>query len=241
MNTNGIIIRVSPYKDSGAMINLLTENGLMSFYVDNVYKSRSKNSNLSSILSVGDFTFSDKVNGKLLTFKEVNFSFDSRIFLNDPKIICLINFLHEITLSFLQEEDERKIYNTLKPILLKLKKVKNVVLMASYYLAQILMINGLSLNVNSCVLSGKKDNLIGLSFVDGGLISKSFFNKNTHIFYTKEKIKFIKAVFLEDIDRILELDFKKQDSIDVFTDLITYLKDTTNTYIKSSEMLKKII
>ncbi|MCQ2792356.1 MAG: DNA repair protein RecO [Bacilli bacterium] len=239
MNVKGVIVRVTPYKESGAMINLLTKEKLISFYARSIYKVDSKNVLLTSPLMYGDFTFKDdrKTN---LTFKEMTPIFDVRHYMDNYAKLAAIDFINEVTVRLFNDDDMPKIYSYLIKTLELFKHENLIPCLLLAYLAVSLKLNGFGLNVDSCVITHSKTNIVGVSYLDGGLVSKSVYRSACHKLYSGEKINLLRAIFKVDANNLDKLAYSRSAINDVMNDLLIYTYDQTGLRFKSEKLINKV-
>lgn len=238
MNIKGVVVRVTPYKDSGAMINVLTKDKLVSFYARNIYKVDNKNVLLTTPLMYAEFTFSDNKKD-LLTFKEMTPILDTRLYMNNYAKLAAIDFLNEVTVRLFSDDEMPKIYPYLVKTLELIKDDNNINQLLLTYLATSLRLNGFGLNVDCCVITKSKTNIVGVSYLDGGFVSKEVYRKSRHKLYTPEKIKIMRMIFKaepKDLDKII---FSNRDALEIFEDMFIYTYDQTGIRFKSESLIKK--
>lgn len=238
MNVKGVIMRVTPYKESGAMINVLTTDQLISFHARNIYKVDNKNVLLTTPLMYGDFTFSDDKKS-ILTFKEMSPILDTRNYMNNYAKLAAIDFLNEVTIRLFSEEEMPKIYPYLIKTLELIQEDKRVSGLLLTYLATCLRLTGFGLQVDSCVLTNSKTNIVGVSYLDGGLISKEAYRSSRHKIYSPDKINMLRIIFKVKPDDLNKISFTKRDIYEVFDDLLIYTYDQTGIRLKSENLIKK--
>ena len=238
MNIKGVIIRVTPYKESGAMINVLTSDKLISFHAPNIYKVDNKNILLTTPLMYGEFTFSDNKKS-ILTFKEMIPILDTRNYINNYAKLAAIDFINEVTIRLFNEDDMPKIYPYLIRTLELINEDKRVAALTLTYLATCLRLTGFGLNVDSCVLTGKKTNIVGVSYLDGGLVSKEVYRSSRHKLYTPSKIQALRIIFKAKADDLDKISFTKRDIYEILDDLFIYTYDQTGIRFKSENLIKK--
>lgn len=240
MNVKGIVVRITPYREHGAMVNLLCADQLLSFYARNIYKISDKNILLTSPLMYGEFTFSDSKKD-LLTFKEMIPILDTRNYMNDFNKLSALNFLNEVTLRLFNDDDMIEIYPFLIKTLELLKENKNILSLLLAYLAASLKITGFSLNVDSCVITGSKENIVGVSYLDGGLVSKSAYRASKHKLYSPDKIMMLRKAFKVKVEQLEKLNFSSRDALAVLNDLLIFTYDQTGIRFKSEKLIQKIV
>lgn len=239
MKTHGYIVRISPYRDAGAMINVLSSRRLFSFYAANAFKLDKKNSLLSTPLMGGEFTFSDN-DKQILTFKEFSPTFDTRKYIHDFDQLALINFLNEVTLQLFTEEDMPLIYPYLDATLALIDHKEKLLMLALAYLAAGLRLSGNGLEVDRCVLTGSTMNIIGVSFEDGGFVSREAFMNERHRRYSPNKCRILRQIFKAKPENLKDLDFNIDEGFEVLDDLFGYTYDQTGARFKSSDLVIKM-
>ncbi|MCQ2787297.1 MAG: DNA repair protein RecO [Bacilli bacterium] len=238
MNIKGVIVRVTPYKESGAMINVLSKDKLIGFHARNIYKVDNKNVLLTTPLMYGEFTFSDNKKSTL-TFKEMSPILDTRAYMNDYAKLAAIDFLNEVTIRLFSEEEMPNIYPYLIKTLELIQERNQVEGLMLAYLATSLRLNGFGLQVDSCVLTNSKTNIVGVSYLDGGLISKEAYRSSRHKLYSPEKINMLRIIFKVKPDDLEKIDFAKRDAYEILDDLLIYTYDQTGVRLKSENLIKK--
>lgn len=237
MKVEGVVIRITPYKEHGAMFNVLTKDELLSFYISNIYKINSQNVLLTTPLMYGNFTLTEnKINR--LSFKDMTPLIDNRNYMNDFNKLAVLNFLNEVTLRLINEEDMPQLYPYLVNAITSLKN--NELQISLGYLACVLKITGNSLNVDGCVYTGNTQNIVGVSYLDGGLVSKAAYHSGNTKLYSANKIKILKTIFKLKPDDFKNLNFNKKDTKEVLEDLIIFAYDQTGVRLKSEKLIQKI-
>ena len=104
---NGIILKSVPYKESDAIITLLTKDeGLISFKARGVHKINSKNASITQLYTIGEYKWDGKTDysNKTLISGTSNY-FPLKIY-DDLKYSCLLSFISETILIYKDEYDE---------------------------------------------------------------------------------------------------------------------------------------
>lgn len=240
MKVEAIAIKHTKYKEYNAMMTLLTKDKILSFQAFGVYKPFHKNFLLVTPLMFANFVFSDSKS--YLSLKEVNPIVDTRCFILTPALGCTINALTEIVNLLLLDEDKPKIYPYLEAAL---RKINTLTTTSSYKaftallicFAKAISISGYALEVDKCVITNSTKDIVGISLIDGGFISKSVYDPNKHIKYSKDKIAILRGSFKATPECIKEWTFDPVLAREIIKDLIIYVKDTTNTTLKSVALI----
>jgi len=240
MKVEGIVISRSKYKDYNAMITVLTKDNLLSFQAYGAYKPFTKNFPLVHTFMYANLVFSDSK--KYLSIKEVDPIIDSREFFGTPILGCTINALDEIVLKLLLDEDKPKIYPYL---VASIRKLHSLMSINSYLamspllitLCNAIKIAGYGLEINKCVITGSTKDIVGISLIEGGLVSKQAFDPNKHIKYSPEKIAILRVAFKVKFIDMKDYDFNPHLTREIIKDLLIYIKDVMNTDLKQVALI----
>lgn len=121
MKHQGIILNSNQYKDFDEIIGLITPNGFISFNAKGIRKPNAKNKSLIfdfSFVQVELFNKNNKntlINGKLLLLQ-------NKLYTNYNGLI-FINFIKEIIIKLMLDEEKHLIYHDLLFVLNKLSKI----------------------------------------------------------------------------------------------------------------------
>ena len=235
MNIKGIIVRVTPFKEKSAMVNLLTEDKLISFLARDIFKINNQNYLAATPLLCGEFNFVDN-NDKTLIFKEVKPIIDIRMYITDLNKLAAINIINELTLRLFNDEDMPSVYPYLLKALKSLNEINHISVILSY-LAVSLKLNGYGLIVDRCIYDESNKKLVGVSYIDGGLVCDECFNKDQHLEYHLNLIKILQHLFLINNPNTLFIEYPIEDAKKIFMDLIVYAEDQTGTKFKSKGLI----
>lgn len=232
--TNGIVTRISPYKDKDEMVEILTNEGFLSFLARGVKNRKSKNVASLSLLSESDFLLEENNNGYLFLIEG---SVKKAIPLenNYPKMVAY-SLISELNKTLINKEDGRDIYPFLKQILTVLSNDYDPISASLLYFAYLLKKAGYVLNVSSCIHCNSKTDISGISFFDGGFICKNDI-KNKEEIRDSETLKIIRYIFLCPLDKIGSISFPKNKGKKILEDLIVYLESISTLKLKSSPLI----
>lgn len=241
MTINGIIIRTSCRKEYDGIVSILTNKGLLHFFARDVFKINSSNVMLNLPLLYANFVFLNSEKNNLI-FKEIDPITNCFYYSQFNKLIAM-NFINEI-INYFFKNDIVLIYDYLLEIinLINKQKIHNqkILNLVTAFLAVSLRLSGFSLNVdNYCMISETKcSDIVGISFFDGGFISKKKFSSSQHKFYSPIKCKILKFLFKIKIDDLKKINFPKQEIIEILDDLISYSYYQTDTHFKNEKFIK---
>ena len=219
--TTAIVLGVTPYKDTSAIVTLAGENGLFSVLARGIYKPKSS---LKPLLISGSLLKIEyNVVKKGISFAtSVSIIEDASNLMTDYSRSMFLMYLQEITLSLFAYGDSFP-YDEIKAILSKLKSQGDVLSLTLLMLGVIYRRFGIEMNVDSCIHCHKKDHIVSYSLDAGGFICQdclSLFEAkeidNLELFVLKYAFS---PVSVENLNRVVP----KTEGIKILTKLNEYL------------------
>lgn len=239
MIIDGMIIRSVPVKEKDAMITLMNKDGMTSFYAKGVLSLKSKNSPSLNLYTCGRYNLTQGPQDGLSlkegiiieSFSEIMNKFDS---------LAVASFINEMTCKCVQSEDALMIFPYLVNSLKALKNNFDPLTVANIYFANVLNVMGIGLEVDYCVISHQKSDIVAISFIDGGFISRGCFKPETCDLLDARMLNIYRYIFRVDEKNIEHIAFSKEENIAIIKKLSDYLYNQTNTILTSLELLLKI-
>ena len=173
----GIVIDISKYSESSALLMILTSDGLESFYLNGVYKLKS---NLKSCLLIGNIIRFEthKTESKIKSIINSKVVFDISNCYFDYKKAMLISYIVYMLKYTKMENDKLFIgeFEFYKMIIRAIKNhnLNNIVLC---FLAKLIEYSGYKPHIDDCYICNKKDNIVYFD-INNGFMCKDCFNKN---------------------------------------------------------------
>lgn len=234
-NYEGYTIRLSDYKDSDCIVTFLTKDGILAFRARGVKKIKSKNRNGISLLTKSQVTLFQM--GESLSLSEAKQisvpAFDDNFLLNS----CF-SFLNELNAKIVESEETSELYEWLDETMgLLNQKKKECLTPCLIYFAQFLRLEGYGLNVDNCVICGKKNDIVGISLSKGGFLCRE------HLEFESEKkeprfLKIIRFCFRcspKDMDRVC---FETNECLRCLAYLSELYEQSTGGKLRSLEYLR---
>lgn len=218
INVEGIVIKQVHYKEKDCMISLFTKSGIVSFLARGVLSLNSKNASSCLLYNYSEFTISEKNNhyslkqGKSLhTFKNLYENLDN---------ISCVSLMSEVTLKFIDEEYEN-LYEYFKNIMFLLESNFSSETLLAIYLAQVIKYSGYKLEYDCCVECGSKNNIVSISYLEGGFLCKNCIKNDS--FLSPNHLKSYRYVFMIDSNSLDHYELNKNDSLKLIKDFCSYL------------------
>ena len=176
---NGIVINVSPYKETSAICSLITSNGLESVYISNAFKVKNSLKPLLIPFNYLSIEYS-LANDKLLIAKSceiiTDYSFLITSYKNNLFLQCIIQLI-----TSLFKYNEHFNIESLLLILDGVKGNKDLLSELLLFVGSIYSDLGIKQNTNNCVICSKTKNIVSYSLNDGGFICEDCISKISNI------------------------------------------------------------
>lgn len=237
VNLEGYVIRLADYKDNDAMVTFVTDKDTYSFLARGIKKPTSKNrasmallakSKLSLIQTDGTYVLKES---QPLSYPDAKDDFSRSVSLM---------FIAELCSKMIQGEEAEAIYPWLDATMSAIETIGNDSLsIALIFLAQVLRIEGYGLNVDGCVVCGKKKDIVGISLSDGGFLCRE------DLEYESQKrdvriLKILRYIFRCGPNDIARVSFERKECKFILDDLTKNLEEMTGIKLRSLELVKKI-
>lgn len=237
ISIEGFVVGTLKYGESSKILNILTkEKGIIGVIAKGALSEKSKLRVVS-----GNFTYAifhihykkDKLS-TLINADVIDYLMNIKTSIDK---MGYLNYLTELTRNVYKQSEESKIYDIFISAVKKLENGFNAQIITNIVEIKYLDFLGISLNLNGCVECGSTS-VVSLSHAKGGYIC-ALHRKNEPL-YEEAVLKMIKAYYYVDINKISELNIKKEvvDTIDSF--LSVYYKEYTGLYLKSKNFLNNI-
>ena len=232
-NIEGFVLRSSPYKESDAMVNVLASDGMFSFLGRGVQKNTSKNFASCQLLSKAKFSLIEQKNGGYaLSESEVISLPDGK---GDLSRLAIFSFLSEASIKLITEEEASSLYPWLNQTMELIKEQGKEASAALIYLCHLLGVIGYGLEVNECVVCGKKTNIVGVSFHEGGFVCGNCSSASAKM--SPRELKILRFCFKCGLDDALRVSFETKESLSLLKRLVDYVEDFTGVKLRSLELL----
>lgn len=231
----GIILSTQDYKDHDALVSILLEDEILTFIARGVHKQNAKNRRLIRPFSFVHLTLTGSkmpilTTGHILmsyynVYENLTFQSVLNVLVDCLKRTTITSDMFTIFQSCLQafHTNDESAY-TWSCILIK----------------EILKEEGISINVNGCVLCHRMDGIETISMVDGGFICRSC-NHGRVRKYTKEELVMYRSLFVYTKNRTDEFVNMYNFTIDDFQFLVRWFMHHTNIHLRSFQFLQSII
>ena len=235
----GIILSVSDYQESSRILQVLSkEHGLIGVIAKGCKSTKSPLRAACNSYTYGYFNIYYKENKlSLLSSVDIINSFPN--IREDIVAISCLTYLCDLTYQVSKQNDDNNIYDILINALDKIENKLNPLIIANIVELKYLDYLGISLNLNSCVKCGSKENIVTIDGDEGGFICKDCY-KDEYI-VDKKTIKLIRMYYLVDIKSISTIKISDIVSREINEFINKYYDRYTGLFLKSKELLNKLI
>ena len=238
MEFEGIVIRQTSFKQDAAMISVLTKDKIRSFLAKGVLKMTSKNAPSVNLFTKSLFQTFHGQEGDWLRVGKVLSSYPN--IKKDFERLAVLDFMSEITNTLVGENDAKGLYEFLDQALCSLNGDFSPLTTLLIYFAKVLIVSGYGLDVDSCVICHKKEQISALSYKDGGFICKNCFDSLNHVKTDPRKLKILRYIFKVDIANFEKVAFSNEECLNIIFELAEFLNFVSQIEFKSLQLLKQI-
>ncbi|MFA7032305.1 MAG: DNA repair protein RecO [Bacilli bacterium] len=231
-----IVISVTPYKESDAIVNAISEDGAIAFLARGILKPQSKNAGLNTNLVIADIELSES-NNKYPILKS-SLILSSPIQLNsDLSYLGVLMVINEATKIMLQDEEKKLIYSSLIEAINALKEGLDPWMIMLIYIGRIFKYSGYEFEVNKCVFCGSKKDIKTFSFSDGGFVCSHCLRQDTKRDLSNEQMLLLRSVISADSFAVSSPYASSENKKIIFRKFLEFIVDSYGIHLKSASLL----
>ena len=236
MEIDGLVLRVTPYRDYDAMVLVVNERSSFSFLARGVRKIQSKNAFSVLPFAYSHFDLMKTKDGLSLktgsikdSYSKIRDSYDG---------LAMFDFMSETASRFLPEKELYKTYQPIKKILELLNSGFDRYTLSIIYLAFILNESGYGWNISGCQKCGQKDDIVALNTTSGGFICRNCFDGHNGAKLTPRLLKIIRYIFMVQPEMYDHIAFEKDECLLILSFLEEFILNTVQFPLKSLKLLQ---
>ena len=235
----GIILSISDYQESSRILQVLTkEHGLIGVIAKGCKSVKSPLRAACNSYTYGYFYIYYKEN-KLSLLSNVDIINSYSHIRLDIELISYMAYLCDLTYQVVKQNDDSNIFDILINALDKINNKLNPLIITNIVELKYLDYLGISLNLDSCVKCGNKEDIVTIDGDDGGFICKNCYTNQAIV--DKKTIKLIRMYYLVDIKTISTIKISDVVSREINNFINNYYDRYTGLFLKSKEFLNKLI
>ncbi|MEE5995656.1 MAG: DNA repair protein RecO, partial [Candidatus Enteromonas sp.] len=149
-----------------------------------------------------------------------------------------LSLIQETTAKLVTEDESKDDYPWLLAALEAIRNGFDPLSACLIYFAQILKNGGVGLNVDSCVVCGKKENIVAISYQEGGFLCGDDFLPGIGEACGKRKLQVLRYIFRLPIESFTKVTFEKDETILLLEDLARYIDSFNNVKLNSLSLIR---
>lgn len=230
-----IITRLTPYQERDYIVNGLTSEGFITFKAVGTLKPTSSSASHLMLYGLVDVELKETKAGATLTHIKPLFS-SIKLFARSEKLTFL-SLIGEVVSKVVKDENEvKEIFLLVKETLLYLEKTNNEYSLLFLFIAQLLKKLGLGFKIDGCVYCGRKDNIVGVSFSEGGFVCGTCQKGETQIL-NKHEIDVFRYAFMINERQLNRHEFSREEVKKFIIRLLFYIEETYNLSFSTKELI----
>ncbi len=235
----GMIVQETPYGDSSKIIQLFTkEYGIIGIMCKGVKSPKSRLRALTMKFTYGFFYIYYK-EGKLSILKDVDVLDDFQILKNDILLISYLNYITELALQVYKHSQSKEIYPLYIGILKKMNEKMDPLILTNILECKFLPFLGVGLELDACIVCGRKTNILTIDADAGGYICKNCYTNQKIV--SEKAIKLLRMYYYIAIDSISSIKIHEEVAREINFFINQYYERYTGLYLHSKKFLNQML
>ncbi len=238
VNECAIILKTTPYKENDCILHVYTKTyGKLGIIAKGVRKMTSKNAFATQSLMISDLTFYLKKGLSLLVkanavnyYKHIKENIESEIVAN-----YVLEYFYRYT------EDNQPQIEYFDTILAAMNALENgypPLLVYLLFNVFILKINGVTIDVNGCVICGNHQ-VVSISVADGGFVCLEHMHQSR--FFDKEVLRGFRYIHMVSLQNIDKLHLEMNVILELVEIMDNFVEEYTGVLLKTKKFIKQIV
>ena len=238
VDVEGIVLKQSAYKENDMILHVYTKDyGKLSFVAKGVRKLTSKNARAVSPMMISEFSVNLKKGlSTLIKATPINYL---RHIKESIETEIVGNYIIEYFYRYVEEnQPDEDAYHMIVESLKALDNGYSPLLVYCLFQAFILEHNGITIDVDGCVLCGSLK-VVSISVGEGGFLCDQHYSN--HAIYPKEMLKAFRHLHKLTIDHIDSLKIEECYLKEIMKIHDAYIDEYCGIVLKSSAFIKQIV
>ena len=231
-----IVLTINQYKEKDAIITAIADNQLFTFLARGILDPKSKNASLNNPLTIADVELMDG-DFKYPILKNSKPLYSSLKIEMDSKYLGSLMLMNEIVLHLFPDEDKYKLFPSLEAGIVNLKNTNDWLMTLLLFMNDAIRLGGFQLEVNRCVICGKKNKIVAFSFIDGGFICQDCFHDDCDHDLSKNQMLLLREIVNSRDAHLLETNYSKEDALLLFDKFIAFMEEAFGYHFKNIRLL----
>ncbi len=231
-----IILSITTYKEKDAIINALSEEGIVTFSVNGLLSPKSKNIILSTPLVIADVKMKEG-KYKYLICESSSLILSPYSSSDSLTKMAAIAMVGEATNKMLQDEEKVMMYPLLEKAIKAFKdNIINPYQILITYLGEVLRIAGYHFDINKCVFCQTKSNIVNFSFREGGFVCKDCYEFEDDYRFNKEQMLLIRQLLgTNNFDTGIDID--ENNGYTILKEMVTFIYEGLGIKLNNFSLL----
>ena len=231
-----IVLSITQYKEKDAIITAVSQSETITFLARGIRDPKSKNAAINNPLMIADIELMD---GDfkypiLKSFKELFVPMKLKM---DSTYLGTLLLMNEMMFHFFPDEERPSMFAPLEEGVMALKRTDNWLMTLLVYMSYAMRVGGFELEVNRCVICGKKNRIVAFSFLEGGFICEECANEETERDLSKEQMILLRSIFNSHNYSITESSFIKEDAMVLLHKFIEFMQEGFGYRLKNTRLI----
>ena len=235
-----IILNKANYKEKDCIYDAISENEYFSFQAKRAQDSKSPYVWLNNPLTVADIELFEDGRYKHKLLKSA--ALVSTPLNNNDNLdyFLAMSTLLELTRTALEDNERHLMFSELLNAMDALRGGKEPLLVVLIYIARIIKISGIDLDVDKCVHCGDTTDIVAFSFNEGGFICRKHATEEIQRDLSLRQMKLIRYIFkIKDYSCVKSEEYERADKICLLNKLNEFINDYLGVSLKSIKVLLK--
>ena len=231
-----IVLSVAPYKEKDAIVESISEEGLITFLAKGIFDPKNANAAINNVLSTADIELNDG-DYKYPVLKNATNVVNSMKTISDFDYLSSLLLIAEATRLLLQDDEKVRIYNSLLTTLTALKTSKEPLKILVVYLATLFKNSGYEFEVNRCVFCGTKQGIKAFSFADGGFVCQNCLEDEAACSLNNTQMLLLREIVNSTDYHLKTSDYLLDDIKTLFTKFIQFIEEAFGYHFRNLRLL----
>lgn len=231
-----IVLTANQYKEKDAIVTAIAEKQMISFLAKGINDPKNRNSVLNNPLTVVDIELIDE-NLKYPILKNSKQLFTPLKVEMDANYLGSLLLIGEMMIYLFPDEEKYKMFFCLEEGVGALRKTNDWLMTLLIFMSHVIRLGGFELEVNQCVICGKKQKIVAFSFVDGGFICDSCFHEDVVRDLSKEQMLLLRKIFNARDYLLSGTNYSRVDALVLFEKVIDYIQEAFGYRFKNIRLL----
>ena len=235
-----VILSKSNYKEKDCIYNAICPEGLISFLAKGAQDPKSKFVWLNNQMTVVEVEFLNDGRYKHKVINNASLVSSPMVSAGNYDYLVAINAVSELSQHVLLDEEKKKLFNEIEPVLNALRIGKDYRMVILLYIVRLLRISGTELEVGCCVRCGSKNDIVAFSFEEGGFVCNNCLVDTISTDLSPIQLKLIRYIFKAKDYSLPEIDqFSLLDKKIILKKLVDFIDEYVGVKLNSLDPLYK--